>query len=320
MSGFKHRRIDKMCAVPLGLTVFDGYLPKLLKLSSPGSGLTKGARTQLNGCLGQVISELAGQARRLCIDSSRKTISTTDVYASLCLLLPGVSNVAVSAGNRAVVLFRESEKKGSRQSRAGLIFPPSIAEKFIRDFGNCKLSVSEVTPIALSACVQSVASYILCTSVAITQNSDRVRVTQEDIRDALKNENLQGISRIGCVILGGVRNGPCKEKFDSIILPRSPFEFVLRAALSICNTTDGYTAIPQIDLRKDSELSDEETTETKVSEETENCQKLSRDVVDLVQYCVESRVVSILNKAQKLADHAGRIKVLPVDIQLAQSI
>ena len=70
----------------------------------------------------------------------------------------------VLAVHKALNTFLEdnnSIKGTSRQEKAGIVFPPSIIEKFLRNFGYLKIMVTSNAPIYLAGVIEYLSSEIL---------------------------------------------------------------------------------------------------------------------------------------------------------------
>ena len=93
-------------------------------------------------------------------------------------------------GKKALSNFNDLEKtKGSsRQNKAGIIFPPYIMEKFLRNFGNSKLMVTSTAPIFFAAAIEYITAEILDLASISSKDFKRVRITIRDLELAIRND------------------------------------------------------------------------------------------------------------------------------------
>ena len=155
---------------------FEVFISKVLKQVSD-TNITSNARQQLNSFLCFFTKIVSSKSLEIAIFSKKKTISDKEISSSLKLLLiDGLLKNSLLEGEKAINIFKNSEKSGSRQNKAGIIFSPSICEKFLRNFGNSKIMVASSAPIYLSAVLEYLTSEVLDLASIYVQNNNRVRI------------------------------------------------------------------------------------------------------------------------------------------------
>jgi histone H2A len=309
---------------------FETYILKVLKQISEISNITSNAKQQINSFLCIFSKHVSRKIIELTIVSKKKTISDKEVSNSLKIILCGeLLNNSLSEGEKAVNTFKnfkdESETPGEknilcRQNKAGIIFPPSLVEKFLRQFGYNKIMITGSAPIYLAAVLEYITFEILDLANNYCIENKRVRITIRDIELAIRtDEELDRLFlKLNINLLGGgvvpfihssllnknskkplknkesrrfhsgtvsIRNIKKQQKFsDSLIFARLSFEKFVRQIFR--------------DNKYDEKI------------------KISKDVFIALQYFIEQYIVNILKNANLLVIHAGRVKLLPVDIGL----
>lgn len=286
---------------------FEIYISKLLKLISDKNGITSNAKQQLNSALCIILKNISSIVHNLIIVSKKKTITIKEISNAINITLTGelLSN-AIKYGDKTLELFnKDIDKKGSRQNKAGIIFPPSIVEKFLRNFGYSKVMITNNSPVYLASIIEYITSEILKYS---TLNCKHVRLTIRDIELSVRNniELDKLFKKFNVTFLGGgvlpfihtslissTRSNAIKtikkqqKTSDTLILSKLTFERIVRNVFK--------------SLTKDTTL------------------KISKDVFIVLQHFIEQYIVDILRDANYLTVHANRIKLLPIDLSLILS-
>jgi len=300
---------------------YENYITKLLKKISEKSEITLNAKQQLNSFivnLSRKISSIAGEMTEI---SKKKTISPKEIKNTIRLMLHPtlaaecISFAAVAAENYEEE--KESEKTiepdskiCSKQVKAGLVFPPSICEKFLRRWGNSSIMVSWQAPIYLASVLEYITSEILEESSILTISAGRVRIVVRDVAVAVRQHpHLSDLStRYNLEFLGGGvlpfihpsikydKNGQrtkisytiesYQNTSDCLIFPKHPFENAIRTVVNSVKPNS----------------------------------KISSDVLTLIQYYIEQWLAELLKNANSIALNSNRAKVLPRDIELVLTI
>tara|TARA_Y100000389_G_scaffold202309_1_gene247243 strand:- start:658 stop:1830 length:1173 start_codon:yes stop_codon:yes gene_type:complete len=314
--------------------VFETYISKILKRLSPTNGITANSKQQLNSVLCTVSKLICSKVFALTEIAHKKTISEKEVKNAISVLFP--SEIALSinnTGQTAIDNFNNKDlSKGvSRQDKACIIFPPAQTEKFLRNFGYSKIMVTSNAPIFLAGGLECFTSLILKEASSLAHSNKRVRVTIRDLELAVRGDKdidnffkTSNISFLG----GGVqpfihesllkknkkkRNVKKNEDGDkkkhrfrpgtvsireirkfqklsnSLTFAKYPFEKILRESVNKYNNTD-------------------------------NTIKISKDVFTITQYFLEQHLIKIIKNANFAAIHAGRVKLMPVDLEFVSAL
>jgi histone H2B len=281
---------------------FEIYISKVLKQVSPDNGITLNAKQQLNSFLCILLKEISTMTIDLTNISKKKTISLKEIKNALNIVLFGeLLSCSLKEGEKACESY-SNETKGSRQNRANIIFPPSLIENFLRS--NSRFSIASLTPIYLAAVLEFITFEILDISVKNSKERKHNRITVRDMELAVRNDiELDTLfKKYNITFLGGgvvpfihnsfktntnslaLKNIKKQQKnSDSLILAKSPFEKLVRHILK-------------------ENLSDHS--------------KIGKDVFIILQHFIEQYIIDLLYNANYLTIHAGRIKLIPSDIQL----
>lgn len=322
---------------------FETYISKVLKQVSESNGITSNSKQQLNSSLCIICRVICDIVAKLTEISKKKTLSYKEVSNAIRIAFPGeLGRKAYEVGSSSVDTFNgtddKKDKGKSRQDRSGIIFPPSIVEKFLRNFGYSKMMVTNTAPIYLASVLQFLATTILNNSIVNTNSAKRIRVTIRDMELAVRNDvefNTFFVNNNITFLGGGVtpylhpnmlvkkyrrkkksssenegpkNEGPKKHRFrpgtvaireikkyqklsNCLTFAKSPFEKAVRASVARQKTND-----------------------------SENNMKVSKDVFIFLQYFVEQNLVQLLRNANFASIHAGRVKLIPVDINFVSAI
>jgi histone H3 len=313
---------------------FETYISKVLKQVSKTNGITSNAKQQLNSILCIIMKIICSYGASLTEIAKKKTLSEKEIINALRVILPeNLSKNAILQGVKSIENFKDKSRKGiSRQEKAGITFPPSIAEKFLRNFGYSKIMITSTAPVCLASAIEYLAYEILEYSTQSAKYNKRVRITIRDLELAVRNdvELNDFFIRYNISFIGG-GNVPfihssllykknrkktiIKQKTDSDI--KKPHRF-----------RPGTVAVREI--KKYQKLSNCLTFAKFPFEKfvrqiltKKNCDKpikISKEVFIILQYFIEQYVVSVLKDANLAAIHAGRVKLMPIDINFVNSV
>ena len=317
--------------------VFETYISKILKSIAPSNGITANSKQQLNSVICSISKIICDKVFSLTEISKKKTISEKEIKNAIKVLFPtDLADSIIEQGDMAISNFKNKEiSKGvSRQDKACIIFPPSQSEKFLRNFGYSKTMVTSHAPVFLAGSLEFLTTLILENAVCQAVENKRVRLTIRDLELSIRsNKNINHFFKEMniCFLGGGVQpyihpsllkkknkkkkskksddadsNEKKKHRFrpgtvsireikkyqklsNSLTFAKYPFEKILRETINQENQTD----IPI---------------------------KISKDVFTITQYFLEQKLIEILKKANFAAIHAGRVKLMPIDIKFISSI
>ena len=303
---------------------FETFISKVLKQVSDNAGITSNAKQQLNSFLCTLAKQISRIAKELTIHGKKKTISDKEISNSIKIVLSGgLLDNSILEGEKSVNIFNSSGDKGSRQNKAGIIFPPSITEKFLRNFGYSKIMITNSSSVYLSAVLEYLTYEILDLSLNYCKENKRSRITIRDIEVTIRNdEEFSKIFRkINYVFLGG-----------GVIPFIHPSLLVKRKNKLTVKTNKKYKFRPGTiaikDIRKFQKLSDillfpkssfekfvrqlfkENNTANNMADKI----KISKEVFIILQYYIEQFIIKILYNSNFLAIHSGRIKIISTDI------
>ena len=173
---------------------FEVYISKLLKNISPESSLTLNVKQQLNSCLTILAKEISDYAIKLTFFSGKKTLSEKEIDNAVKIIFSDdMYNSSSEYVNSKITKYRTDEGKyNSRQDKAGIIFPPSICERFLRNFGYSNIMVTEISPIYLASVIEFITETILVKAVERSQTRNKIRITIRDIDISIKTDSNLG--------------------------------------------------------------------------------------------------------------------------------
>ena len=304
---------------------FDTYIGKLLKQINSEKGITANTRQQLNSVLQFVTEILANKAQDITLKTAKRTISDTEVLTAARLSLDGqfLTNIEAKASD-ALHKYSDSELTGSKQARAGLVFPPSVVEKYLRRFGTSKLMVTQKAPIVLAVIVEEIARQILSLAGEKSTANKKVRLQVRDLELAVQdNTDLKNFFYANNIkfVGGGVspfihpnlkkKTRRKRKTTDENKDEKKPHRYkpgtVALRTIKKMQKTHGCLVLAKAPFEKVVRSSFD-------SQADEESPKVAKQVFILMQYYVESKIIELLEQATLAAIHGGRVKVLPEDI------
>ena len=165
---------------------FEIYILRVLKQISDTNTLTSNAKQQLNSFICIFIKKLCSDVRKLLQFSHKKICTTKEVANILNIILKGeLLKNCIQEGQKAVETFQNSSVKNvSRIQKAGIIFSPSLIEKF---FTQENIMMSQVSH--LSIYVAAVCEYIVYEILDIAVlNCKKKRLTILDLQRVVEND------------------------------------------------------------------------------------------------------------------------------------
>lgn len=295
---------------------FETYISKVLKHLSPLNGITANGKQQLNSIICHITTQITDISVKLTQESGKKTLSEKEISNSIKHILTGeLLKHCLHEADDSISKFKDESiiktTNLSRQDRAGIIFSPSITEKFLRNFGYSKLMITKNAPIYLASILEYITVEIIRSALEITKTNKHIRITVRDMELAVRTDkelnklfvtcNLYFIgggvvpfiypslqlkkprrkgSRTGDVALKEIKK--YQKNSNCVIFSRLPLERYIRTLL--------LQLKPKI--------------------------KISKNVFIIFQYFVEQYVVKFLSDANMIAIHSGRVKVMKSDLDL----
>jgi len=318
---------------------FEIYVLKLLKQQYPDNSLNTNTKQQLNSVLCHLATRISADAKSSCLHAGRRTITHDDVIVATKMLLADETrrsldiaveemyNTMDKSKETSEVVKNDSKVKGERREvKLGLVFPPAVTEKFLREKGSSGLMVAKKASVILCVVLETIMRYILSQSVA-QMNTKKKRLTIQDVNRAVTTTpSLEHLFR-KCTLqfIGGgpatfihpllsVKTGKSKHDVyaedDTKTRRYNPGTLVLKEIKKLQKVYN-KKIIAKVPF-------DKVVREIFVEK---NCDsKISKQVFTVLQYYLESYLVDILHQSNLAALHAGRLKVIPEDIDFVHSI
>jgi histone H3 len=299
---------------------FETYISKILKNITPENGITNNAKQQLNSCIFIISKFLSEKARELVLISKKRTMSVKQISNAVKLTL-GVGEfrdlVIKNAEDAVDTFLNVEEKHNSRQDKAGIIFPPSICEKFLRNFDYSKIMITSASPVYFASVLEFIATDILIISSKIAKDNNHVRITIRDLEMAVRGNkdlsdlfNTCNISFIGGGVVPEIHESLLNKKrrkknSSSTDVKKShrfrPGTICLREIRKFQKSSNCLT-IAKLPF------------ERLVRSIINNGMKISKDTFIVLQYYIEQFLVNFLKEANAAAIHCNRVKLMPSDI------
>jgi histone H3/H4 len=310
--------------------MFETYMLKIIKKISETNGITNNAKQQLNSIVSSLAKLIADTAINLTQISKKKTMSEKEVTNAVKIILPNdfSKNIMIISENSIQKYNSAENVKSSRQEKAGIIFPPSLTEKYLRGFGNSKLMVTESAPLYLAIALEYLTEEVLKNAVEYIKDKKHIRISVRDLEMGVRTDTElhKFFTKNNITFLGGgvvpyihpslfVKKPRKTNKVNKSEEEKSeerkkhrfrPGTVALREIKRYQKASNCLTLakFPFQKLVRDSV----------VKHVGEDSIKISKDVFIIVQYFIEQVVIDILHHANFAAIHAGRIKMMPNDI------
>jgi histone H3/H4 len=306
--------------------LFETYISKVLKQIDPRNGITSNSKQQLNSAICIIAKKIADMALKLTIISKKKTISSKEISNVVKLLLVDeLQTNAEKEGQKAIKNFScQNNIGGGRQMKSGILFPPSICEKFLRQFGLSKLMVTNNAPVFMASVLEYITAEILDLAHVNTTKNKRVRITIRDLQISIDNDvELQTLFKnLHISFLGG----GVKQFIHASILQRNLHQHkqIIPADKNKKSHRFRSDTIAIREIKRYQKLSNcvafgKSSFERSIRKIVNiyKCQiKISKDIFTILQYFIEQYIISILQDANKIAIHNGRVKLISKDLQL----
>jgi histone H3 len=311
---------------------YEIYLTKLLKQVSGENGITSNSKQQLNSILCSITRLVSTKVNELTEMARKKTMSEKEVVSALTILFPGdLGKGMTTMCDQSVENYRDDDaSKGiARQERAGIIFPPSVTEKYLRNFGYSKTMVSNAAPVALAAAMEYLAGEILENASVVAKQKKRVRITIRDIEIGVRTDseinsffNENSLAFLGggvtpyihpSLLVKKVRQRKSKRSTGKRVHRYRPGTVSIREIRRFQKTSNCLTL-----ARSPFEKYTRSVIQKILGDDSSI--KVSKSVFLTLQYFVEQHVVSLIRKAYMAAIHAGRVKLTVSDIEFIRSL
>jgi histone H3/H4 len=309
---------------------FETYISKVLKSITEDNGITVNAKQQLNSAICLLAKYLSVKSRDLVYISKKKTMSIKQVCNAVKLTLcDNFSTAAIAHAEEAVEKFSKvTDKYNSRQDKAGILFPPSVCEKFLRNFDFTKIMITKSSPVYFASILEYITTQILIGSARIAKENGHVRITIRDLemcirtnKDLCKLFDTCKINFIGGGVVPEIHQSllnkkPRKKKIiktDSEVKKNHRFRpgtICLREIKKFQKTSNCLTF---------AKYPFERFIRTIISNYNQNM-KISKEVFIILQYYIEQFVVDFLRDCNAAAIHSGRVKLMVTDIDFISKL
>lgn len=297
---------------------FKKYIHQLLKTSGPDYHITKQGLVAMDRLLRVVAEQLVD---KVLMFNDKKTITSMEIVTALRLMCnEEISKGAIFFANNKLMKFQESEeerknskenKSVSRESRCGLTFSVSAAEKYVRKFDLIDMNVSSNSSIYLAAILEYLCNYIFSKTIVITTEQKKVNITVRHIFLAVSNDtNLSFIKDIGITFL------ECGVEPENIVCKR-------RGPKSCPGSK---TAMNIRTLQKGSDMLLQHAPFNRLVREIVSKLKhlesprYTKEFFYYLQAYSEYKLIELMRNSNKIANHSERETVYAKDINLVLSL
>ena len=330
------------------------YIKRVLKQVHPDIGISGNALSQMNSLISYIATLHANSARDIIMDERKKTVTSREIQTSVRIFLPPMlAKIAVSEGNKAVDKFESStpppttsgEKRvyTSRSYRAGLNFPPSFAEKYIRQFGASSLAVGRGAGVYLAAVLEYLTAEILELAGNAALDSRKRRIIVRHMTLAIENDDeLRIICKNFSFLGGGVipyihsaflpsKKTTKKSSHESSVrkadgeggVRKTGRESSVKKSHRYRPGTVTLRAIRR--LQRSSGLLLQKAPFERVARECaaeaySDSMRFSLDAVEMLQYYVEQEIVEFVRIAVTIVIHSGRGTLESKDVDITRDI
>lgn len=311
---------------------FKTYIHRVIKSNLTGYNLSGEACQQVNIIL-KIFSELLSeQARKLTIDNKHRTVTVKELSVVMDLnldqefyeMVNETSQQAISDYNDNVY-DAESDQPRSKANRAGLIFPPHICEKYLRQHNASGLSVSQTAPIYLAGFLETLCLQWLSSAITVTDENKKSTITPRHLflgrcLSPFLNTlfNKFNIQEVGCGIVPGIQDKliPDQKKKKELANKRR------KARSEGKNVTSSKSLPGTVSLKNIKSL--QKTNELLLLKDPfrrffkslygDQVPNFEAGVLDTIQNILEQQTITFLVKSVENMIHAKRITLKPADI------
>lgn len=322
---------------------FEIYISKVLKKISDRNGITSNAKQQLNSILCSTARIFSDTIITLTQVAKKRTVSPKEVEnAAKLLLSEELVKYARNYALEAVDKFKNSrdsesvtseatKSSVSRQEKANIIFPPAIAEKFLRQFGYTKIMVSSTSPVYFAVILEYLTFELLECACANASDNGRVRVTVRDLELAVRQDDDfdRFFTKHNLTFLGG---GVVPFIHKSLLVKKNKKKAVKKADDSGVRKPHRFRpgTVCLREIKRHQKMSNcltfakspfKKLVRQVLTEQNGGVPvKVSKDVFIILQYFIEQETVKVLKQANFAAIHSGRVKLMAKDINFVHAL
>jgi histone H3/H4 len=295
---------------------YHNYIPRFIKEKYPDNGVTSNCRDQLNSLLCNLTEILANKSMSIVKHNNKRTITPNDVKGSISIILSREMCASIMVEYESnIESYKDSneDNKGrSKHAKAGMVMPPSICDKYLRDFGESKFMVTNESPILLCTAIEHFTNQFLSHAIEyLPKQKKRITIREFEMarekdmkvifdknhlyfqgggivpyihpeleRNVRKKMHKNQKKRPGMLSIRDIKK--FQKTTNSLMLSKSPFEKLVRGLFA----KKGYENI-----------------------------KISKQVFLVMQYFIESRLIDIISKSNSVSVHCNRVKLLKEDLK-----
>lgn len=319
--------------------MFQCAITKLLRQHN-SIGITAPAKQQLNSALCMISDEIAKRIFILLSNVERKTITKETVVRVLTFFLSSTTVESIqNRGNAILQTYHNIPAKGlSRQRRAGIFFPPAVAEKFIKRYS---LLQTEETPIFFAFVIESLTDQLLTKAIQTALERNHKRLTVRDLFLTLKKEEELGnlfqychISFLGAGVvpyihplllrkrkgrrtyyISGANNYTTVVSEEEEKEEKNELKENVKPTRRFRPGTVALREIRRLQKTSNSLILPKTLFEKQIRTILPNT-KIAQNTIPYLQYLMEQYLIEYLQGVNKLAVHAGRTKLHMSDFTL----
>lgn len=323
----KNKSIKK--SVSKAFISFERYITLVLKQIHPESSITGMALEQLNSIVNYIGESLVAKAVSLTTqgNSDAKTVTEKEIEYAVRLVLPGeLAKHAVTEGTKAVYIFRGSvdinqgRSKVSRSERARILFSPARAEKF---FSKYDKRIGLGTPIYLAVVLEYITAEILELSGNASRDDKKVKIKTRHIFMSVAND--PELSKLFSDLKISIPGSGVVPYIDARLLPTREDR---QKKISRKQKKGKHGTVALRDIQTKQKQSDcvyfgklpFQRFVRELAQEWSMDAKFSENAMIILQLYIENYLVELLEKANQLALHSGRVLINGKDLMLVRRI
>lgn len=307
---------------------FDNYILKTNKNISPYNGISKLCKQHLNSILYIIIHKLTKMSIKIMKLANKKVLTEKNLNNAIkCYMKGELLNNTISESVRALNNYNNSKvdtNKGlSKQTKALIIFSPTIIENIIRSYN---ISISANICLYMASVIEYICAELLdLSSITLRETNNHKRIILRDLYIGISNDfemnnflNKLNIKIIGCGVNPYIHPKLLiKKTFKSFKSCKSVKNS--KKSLNKRRFKPGTLALKQI--KKEQKKSDSlvickrpfQNIVRNILHKYNNI-KISKNVFLILQYYIEQYIIDILKISGFASIHAKRTKLIADDL------
>jgi histone H3 len=315
---------------------FRAYIHRTLKVVYPELHITRPALEAVDSIVRVCATELVDRSLVLTGGSDKKTVSDQELSASCRLILPEAlveryhSSATQSCETYKNCVTNKTEDSGdkkaqTRESRAGLVFSVSAAEKYLRCFGQNGYHVSANAPVYLASLLQNLTNDLLKAGGHECVENKRVTITVRHLFIGVTND--QNLERLVDSLQIVFLSAGVESHIEDKLLEKKPRK-------RLAPTTEGAkrphrwrpgtkTLMDIRRLQKGNDLLMQSAPFNRLAREVGEKEfegmRCTAEFLTSLHSLVEDRMIRVIRSANTIAIHAGRETLYARDLVLART-